>query len=461
MPFQNILKTDSSCNHDYRYEHIPYRFRSESPYTEMPLALHSDGSVCWFVTDYLIERCLSIEHAVKQSSLLDEARSLSRFIQFLDSRETPILFTDCTDKTLFDYVEYLLDPKNSRNPPQNNQINKLVIRVLKLFLWHKKKGFIAENVISDSEEFANINLSYGEFTLYESGAKRTRSMICHEALLNYQDYVPRKPITEPVINKLHDAVYSFTLNLFIQDRWQTILEVLEQTGVRVSELTSLSINSVHESYHALRNQKTGRLTVTTTKGANSGKKRVIPVPEHTIELLYNFMVNTRNPIVEEKIDNGELSHEHKKVFINDNGTPMTPKNVSRHFSDVKKNAKINEPASPHLFRHRYITKQVKTRLELFLEKTGNYNLAFDSFITKKVMVLTGHARHDSLLGYVDFAMEEMGLLNDIELKLIEDNDNLSLWREISAILSRKELRGAPPSSKLKELISIVHAQMNS
>ena len=459
MPTQSILKTDSSCNHDYRFEHIPYRFRSESPYANMPLALHGDGSVCWFVTDYLIERYLSIEHAVKLSSLMDEARSLSRFIQFLDSRESPILFTDCSDKTLFDYVEYLLDPKNSRNPPQNNQINKLAIRVIKLFLWHKKKGFIAENIISDNEEFANINLSYREFTLYGSGAKRTRSMICHEALLNYQDYVPRKPITEPVINKLYDAVYSFSANPFIHDRWQTILEVLEQTGVRVSELTSISTDSVLESYNALKDQKIGRLRVTTSKGANSGKSRVIPVPAHTIELLYNFTVNTRNPIVEEKIKSGELSHEHKKVFINDDGTPMTPKGVSRHFGDIRKNANIKEPASPHLFRHRYITKQVRTRLELFLQKTGNFNLGFDSFVTKKVMVLTGHAHHDSLLGYVDFAMEEMGLLNDIELKLKEDTANISLLREINTILSSKELRVAP-SAKLKELLSIVHAQMN-
>ncbi|CAA0292936.1 hypothetical protein ALT721_1360044 [Alteromonas alvinellae] len=455
MPFQNILKTDSSCRHDYRSGYTPHNFKTADAYKGMPLVLHSNGSVCWYVTDYCIERYLSKENKIKPSTLMDEARSLSRFIQYLDGLNTPIILSECTDQTIFDYVEYLLDKKKNRNPPQNNQINKLIIRALKLLLWLQESHFIPAGVISDDEEKeAKINVTYREFTQSFSGKKRTFKTVDHPALLPYQNYVPRRPISDAVIDKLYEAGYAYSDNPFIHDRWETILEVLEQTGVRVSELATITTGFVIEAYNKLQQSKVARLKVITTKGKNDGTSREIPVPDSTIEQLFNFMQNTRNPLVEKKIAEGSLSYEHKKIFINENGKPMTPKGISRLFSEIKKKAKITEPASPHLFRHRYITKQVKSRLAKLLESTSNYNVGLDAFVTKKVIKLTGHAHHDSLLGYVDFAMEEMGVLQDVEEQVKKDFEDTSLIREINKILSKAKLRHSP-SSKLKELLSAV------
>lgn len=455
MPFQNILKTDSSCRHDYRFDNIPNRLKPADAYKGMPLVLHSNGSVCWYVTDYCIDRYLSKENKIKSSTLMDEARSLSKFIQYLDGLNTPILLSESTDQTIFDYVEYLLDKKNNRNPPQNNQINKLIIRALKLLIWLQENHFIPAGVISyDEEKEAKINFTYREFTRYVNGKKCTYTTVDHAALLPYQDYVPRRPISDAVIDKLYEACYACSDNPFIHDRWETILEVLEQTGVRVSELATITTGFVSEAYNQLKQSKVVHLKVITTKGKNNGTPREIPVPDSTIELLFNFMQNTRNPLVEKQIAEGKLSYEHQKIFINENGTPMTPKGISRLFTEIKKKAKITKPASPHLFRHRYITKQVKSRLAELLERTSNYNVGLDAFVTKKVIQLTGHAHHDSLLGYVDFAMEEMGVLQDVEEQVKKDFEDTSLLREINKILSKAELRHSP-SSKLKELLSAV------
>ena len=386
MPFQNILKTDSSCRHDYRFGYTPNHFKPADAYKEMPLVLHSNGSVCWYVTDYCIERYLSNENKIKSSTLMDEARSLSRFIQYLDGLHTPILLSECTDQTFFDYVEHLLDKKNNRNPPQNNQINKLIIRAFKLLIWLQEKHFIPAGVISNNEEKeAKINITYREFTQYVSGKKRTLTAFDHPALLPYQNYVPRRPISDAVIDKLYEAGYTCSDNPFIHDRWETILEILEQTGVRVSELTTITTGFVNEAYNRLQQSKVARLKVITTKGKNDGIPREIPVSDSTIEQLFNFMQNTRNPLVGKQIAEGSLSYDHQKIFINENGKPMTPKGVSRLFSEIKKKAKITEPASPHLFRHRYITKQLQCRARrIRYEKSNTANWSLTSRLTARL-----------------------------------------------------------------------------
>jgi integrase len=453
MNFQKIFKTNQDCNHNYRYEQIPHRHRDDEAYKGLPLVMHSNGTVCWLASDYLIDKFFS--KVIKASSLVDEARSISRFIQFYDKEYPKQLLESCNDSTFVNYVDFLRDPENSKHPPQNNQINKLLSRVFNWLLWLQKKGYFKTQVISNHEESeAQVNVVQEAYTDYSAGKKIERKRLSHIAMLPYRDYVPRRPITDDTIDKLYDAIFTFTDNDFIQLRWQAILETLEQTGVRVSELALITTKAVSDAYISSSNSKYARLLVETTKGKNSGKSRKIPIPRSTIELLHSFMEYTRTPLVESMVKDGKLSYDHKRLFITDDGRPMIPKAISRHFTDVKNKAGIKEPASAHLFRHRYITIQVKRRLERLVANTNLYSVGLESFVTRKVMRLTGHAHPDSLLGYVDFAMEEMNVLGKVEENIKAEFESYSLLRELQKLLKDTKLKFTP-SSKLKQILDFI------
>lgn len=112
---------------------------------------------------------------------------------------------------------------------------------------------------------------------------------------------------------------------------------------------------------------------------------------------------------------------------------------------------------PHLFRHRYITKQVKFRLAKLLENTNNYCVGLESFVLHHVMRLTGHAHSDSLMVYVDLAMEEMDIFGEIKNQISDHFEDTSLLRKIKAIVNQEKHRDSS-SETLRKVLALLERQ---
>jgi hypothetical protein len=294
----------------------------------------------------------------------------------------------------------------------------------------KKEGRVNKNKISTSLEIrADINIEETSFT--PKGSKIKRSAFGHSALLPSQKGSKRRPIMEPAIVKMHAAIFDFTKNEFIRDRWENLLQTMESTGAREDEIANISVTNVNQALDDIKKCKTPRLPIVILKGANIGCTRKIPVTKEFINDLNHFILFVRNPMM------AEANNEHDFVFITDECEQLTGKRIYDHFKEVRDKTDLKgSEASPQLFRHKFITKHVKTRLKSLLKKNGNYKTGIEGFVIKKVKILTGHKSDSSIWPYVDDLMYELDSFKEIEDEILAQDTIKIKERQIQKLMTK-------------------------
>ena len=120
-------------------------------------------------------------------------------------------------------------------------------------------------------------------------------------------------------------------------RDKAILETLYASGMRVSELTELTLNNIYFEIGFLR---------VTGKG---NKERLVPMGENAQNSLQTYLENVRGRLISnpEKTDN--------KVFLNQRGGPLTRMGIYNIVKAAAKRAGIEKNVYPHIFRHSFAT----------------------------------------------------------------------------------------------------------
>lgn len=113
----------------------------------------------------------------------------------------------------------------------------------------------------------------------------------------------------------------------------TILEVIYSSGLRVSELTSLTIDRVSSGSDQLKIFGKG------------SKERIVPLGKEAKELLLLYIEEVRNP----------LKPKSKVLFIDENGNPISRQRVYSIVKNAAKKANIEKNVSPHTLRHCFAT----------------------------------------------------------------------------------------------------------
>ena len=433
MRNQLILTTDKECNLSFKLVN-PSSRHNEADYSGIPLVMHTNYSICWEATDYILHLYTQNKNTAN-STLLTYARHLSRVVAFIDYYR--ISFSDLNDYILFDLVKFLQSPKHSKNnrPCDNNQVNKIINKLFNLLNFLQEQGRIPADTISmNSAQRAQINVKTSEYTPKGTNVKRER--LSHTAHLSYKNTNKRSAITDDSINILIKEIYKFTDNEFIQDRWCNLLSVMEWTGARESEIAILTTKSVYDAISNMKEGNVPKVQFTTTKGKNNGKSRLVPIPNSTAQELYNHIIYERNPIVNQAISDGKLTEDHGFVFVTDEGDPISGKRIYDHFREVRLASPLKtSQASPHMFRHRYITIQVRERLKELISKQNNYKTGIESFVVKRVKLLTGHASDASIYDYVDDIMYELHTFEKAEKKLLKESEIKAKERQINALIS--------------------------
>lgn len=124
-----------------------------------------------------------------------------------------------------------------------------------------------------------------------------------------------------------------TDSVFIQLRDKAILEVLYSTGLRVSELCSLTCTQVHERPNVLRVMGKGR------------KERQVILGEPAQQAIHTYLTQGRPR---------DLAQEHDVLFISAKGTPLDRSAVYRVVEKRAKQAGLAK-VSPHTLRHSFAT----------------------------------------------------------------------------------------------------------
>lgn len=142
--------------------------------------------------------------------------------------------------------------------------------------------------------------------------------------------------------------------LGIRDR--AIMELLYSSGVRVSELVSITLKDL---------QLSRGLILVTGKG---DKQRFVHVGSIASNLLKNYMDKSRTLLVKNK--------KHSFLFVNKFGEAITDRSIRRIIDKYVQQVAINFKVSPHTFRHTFATHLLENGADLraVQEMLGHVNI---------------------------------------------------------------------------------------
>ncbi|WP_428897171.1 integrase/recombinase XerD [Parelusimicrobium proximum] len=149
---------------------------------------------------------------------------------------------------------------------------------------------------------------------------------------------------------------SFPPSNFTELRTVTILELFYATGLRVSELTGLSLENVSIK---------DRWILVQGKGS---KQRVVPIHEKACERLGKYLAEREVFFAAKNTDS--------EVFLSKTGKKISRVNVWKDISELGRLAGISKPLYPHLLRHTFASHILKGGADLrsVQEMLGHENL---------------------------------------------------------------------------------------
>lgn len=126
-------------------------------------------------------------------------------------------------------------------------------------------------------------------------------------------------------------------------RNKAMLELLYGTGLRISELISITLNDID-------------LINCTVRCMGKGKKeRIIPINEYIIVYLEKYL-NVRNQLVKE--------NNFKELFLNNHGKPITRQGFFKILKKLLMQKNLNTNVSPHTLRHSFATHLLENGADL-------------------------------------------------------------------------------------------------
>ena len=143
--------------------------------------------------------------------------------------------------------------------------------------------------------------------------------------------LPRTLSEQDVENLLQAPDVSIPLGM----RDRTMLEVLYASGLRVSELISLSVSQVSMDMGVLR---------VTGKG---NKERLVPLGEEALYWLQRYLVEVRPALLGNKLN--------EAMFVTQRGTAMTRQMFWYLIKRHAMHGGVHKPLSPHTLRHAFAT----------------------------------------------------------------------------------------------------------
>ncbi|HHY41399.1 MAG TPA: site-specific tyrosine recombinase XerD [Thermoanaerobacterales bacterium] len=247
---------------------------------------------------------LSVERGLAKNTIEAYKRDLKSYIYFL--RKKNIIDINSSNRAII--VAYLLQMQKSGKASSSISRTCAALRSFYQFLFR-------EHVISEDP---TIDLDTPKL----------------------EQRLPKVLNTEEVEKLLSQPDITTPLGL----RDKSMLELLYATGMRVSELISLSVEDV--------NLETGFLRCM----GKGSKERIIPVGSIALEYLKEYLSSVRKQLL-----NGK---ESKKLFFNRQGNPMTRQGFWKIIKKYSKQAGIYKKITPHTLRHSFATHLLENGADL-------------------------------------------------------------------------------------------------
>lgn len=178
--------------------------------------------------------------------------------------------------------------------------------------------------------------------------------------------LPKKPKITPKFlyeDDLKAMFESIDVNSDKGFRDYTILFLLYTSGLRVSEMTALTVKDIHLNT---------RFMLVHGKGK---KDRMVPISIEMKEQLENYLFFTRPNLVKKK--------RHTKVFVNLKGDPITTAGIRYILKDIMMVSASFLKVTPHMLRHTFATHLLRQGADLrsVQEILGHENISTTQIYT--------------------------------------------------------------------------------
>ncbi len=237
---------------------------------------------------------LLIEKKLSQNTYNSYSNDINKYIKYLNKKGIKKI-DNINTKDIESYLKYLKD---------NNLSDRSIIHNLTCIKEYHK--FLLKNNFIKQDVSENI-----------SGPKLGK-------------YLPNVLSVEEV-----DKLLDIDLNTDFDYRNKAMLEVLYATGLRVSELINLDLNSIDFTYAQVR---------TIGKG---NKERIIPLGDTAIKYLKLYLDYHRQNLLK--------GYFCDKLFLNNHGKQITRQGFFKLIKTLAKEKNIKKNISPHTLRHSFAT----------------------------------------------------------------------------------------------------------
>lgn len=211
-------------------------------------------------------------------------------------------------------------------------VNHEVIRSYLKYLDEKKyKNSSINRILSSLNDYYNY-LTKCKVTKYNyfEDINRPRKEKRLPNFINYSEYMSLLAIVEKEENK------------FLKARNLLLLEILFDTGLRVSEAVNIEINNINKKEQSIKVLGKGN------------KERIVYYGDYAKNYLEDYLNLRRNINIVDK----------EYLFLNKNYTRLTRRGVEYLISDISKKALLRQKISPHTLRHSFATEMLNNGCDI-------------------------------------------------------------------------------------------------
>ncbi|MDK8115684.1 tyrosine-type recombinase/integrase [Limosilactobacillus reuteri] len=266
---------------------------------------------------------------------------VAEFLAFLkDERQL-------SDNTLMSYqrdLEQTVTYLEDRGIVDWQQVDHyLLIDLLNSLRQQGKANSTINRVISSLRQFYKYMIRHHNLTI------NPMEMIDHQYTFNQ----PPAPVilTEKEIEQLL-AVPDVSTPIGLRDR--ALLEIMDATGMRVSEVIALDLTALHLDVKLL--QLTGK----------NERERMIPLSQPAVKWLTDYLDRGRPRL---------LRDEHEtRVFLNAHGYPLTRQGIWKKMKEWVSEAKIKKEVTPQTMRYSFAVHLIENGADVqLIQEILGYN----------------------------------------------------------------------------------------
>lgn len=219
----------------------------------------------------------------------------------------------------------------------------LLIDLLNSLCQQGKANSTINRVISSLRQFYKYMIRHHNLTI------NPMEMIDHQYTFNQ----PPAPVilTEKEIEQLL-AVPDVSTPIGLRDR--ALLEIMDATGMRVSEVIALDLTALHLDVKLL--QLTGK----------NERERMIPLSQPAVKWLTDYLDHGRPRL---------LRDEHEtRVFLNAHGYPLTRQGIWKKMKEWVSEAKIKKEVTPQTMRYSFAVHLIENGADVqLIQEILGYN----------------------------------------------------------------------------------------